>query len=305
MTGFVIRRLIQSLITLMVLVVVIFTLARAAGDPISMLVGVEASQETMDRVRRDLGLDKPYVVQFGYYLKSLLQGDLGKSMRNQKPVGQLLRERIGNSGKLALVSMLFSALLAVPLGVMAAVRRGGMLDNLVQMVAALGQAVPQFWLGLIFINIFAVRLRWVGVGGIQDWGSYILPAITLGTFLIAAVIRLLRSSMLEVLDSEFVKMARIKGVPEPRVVWIHALRNGLLPVFTFAAVYFALIITAAVVTETIFNWPGVGRAAFEAIRWRDFPVIQGIVLFAAVIVVGVNLLVDVLYAYIDPRIRYQ
>ncbi len=305
MTGFLIRRLIQSLITLMVLVVVIFILARAAGDPISMLVGVEASQETIDRVRRDLGLDKPYVAQFGYYVKSLGQGDLGTSMRNQKPVGQLLRERIGNSAKLALVSMLFSGLLAVPLGVMAAVKRGGIVDSLVQMVAALGQAVPQFWLGLIFINIFAVRLHWVGVGGIQDWRSYILPAITLGTFLIAAVIRLLRSSMLEVLDSEFVKMARIKGVPEPRVVWIHALRNGLLPVFTFAAVYFALLITAAVVTETIFNWPGVGRAAFEAIRWRDFPVIQGIVLFAAVIVVGVNLLVDVLYAYIDPRIRYQ
>ncbi len=305
MTNFLIWRVLQSLITLLVLMVVIFILARAAGDPISMLVGVEASQETIDRVRRDLGLDKPYIVQLGYYVKNLLRGDLGKSMRNQKPVGQLLNERIGNSLKLALVSMLFSALLALPLGVLAAVKQGGLVDKLAQLVAALGQAVPQFWLGLILIQLFAVRLGWVGVGGIRDWKSYILPSITLSTFLVAAVIRLLRSSMLEVLDSEFVKMARIKGVPESRVVWIHALRNGLLPVFTFAAVYFALIITAAVVTETIFNWPGVGRLAFEAIRWRDFPVIQGVVLFAAVIVVMVNLLVDLLYAYIDPRIRYR
>jgi peptide/nickel transport system permease protein len=153
------------------------------------------------------------------------------------------------------------------------------------------------------MQIFAIRLGWVGVGSISGWRSYVLPAITLSTFLIAAIIRLLRSSMLEVQDSEFVKMARSKGVPEPRVIWIHALHNGLLPVFTFAAVYFALIITAAVVTETIFNWPGVGRLAFEGIRWRDFPVIQGVVLFTALIVVVVNLAVYVLYAYIDPRIR--
>jgi peptide/nickel transport system permease protein len=304
MTGFLIQRFIQSLMTLMVLVVIVFILARAAGDPISMLVGVEASTETLDRVRRDLGLDKPYLIQLGYYVKSLIRGDLGRSLRNQKPVSQLLGERIGNSTKLALVSMLFSLLLAVPLGALAAVKRGGLMDNLARIVAALGQAVPQFWLGLILMQIFAIRLGWVGVGGIHGWTSYILPALTLGSFLIAAIIRLLRSSMLEVLDSDFVKMALIKGVPTSRITWIHALRNALLPVFTFAAVYFTLIITAAVVTETIFNWPGIGRLAFEAIRWRDFPVIQGVVLFAALIVVVVNLLVDVLYAYIDPRIRY-
>jgi ABC-type dipeptide/oligopeptide/nickel transport system permease component len=305
MTGFLIRRVLQSLVTLLVLVVIIFILARAAGDPVSMLVGVDASPETIAQVRRDLGLDRPYLVQLGYYVKNLLRGDLGRSMRNQKPVGQLLRERMGNSVALALVSMLFSIVLALPLGVLAAVKRGGLVDTLAQLVAALGQAVPQFWLGLILIQLFAIRLGWVGVGGISGWRSYLLPTITLSTFLIAAIIRLLRSSMLEVLDSEFVKMARSKGVTEPRVIWIHALRNGLLPVFTFAAVYFALTITAAVVTETIFNWPGVGRLAFEAIRWRDFPVIQGVVLLTALIVVAVNLTVDVLYAYIDPRIRYR
>jgi peptide/nickel transport system permease protein len=305
MTGFLIRRVLQSLVTLLVLVVIIFILARAAGDPVSMLVGVDASPETIAQVRRDLGLDRPYLVQLGYYVKNLLRGDLGRSMRNQKPVGQLLRERMGNSVALALVSMLFSIVLALPLGGLAAVKRGGLVDTLAQLIAALGQAVPQFWLGLILIQLFAIRLGWVGVGGISGWRSYLLPTITLSTFLVAAIIRLLRSSMLDVLDSEFVKMARSKGVTEPRVIWIHALRNGLLPVFTFAAVYFALTITAAVVTETIFNWPGVGRLAFEAIRWRDFPVIQGVVLLTALIIVTVNLAVDVLYAYIDPRIRYR
>lgn len=293
----------HSALTLFVLLALIFILVRVSGDPTALLVAPDATTETREQIRSHFGLDKPLYVQFGYYLWNLSQGDLGNSFKTNLPVADILPERIVNSIKLSAVSLFLSILVAVPLGVLAATQRGRLPDFAAQLLAGLGQATPQFWLALILIQIFSVRLGWTPVQGIGDWKSYILPAISQSTFLVAAVIRLLRSSMLDVLDSEYVKMARIKGLPESRVIWIHAFRNGLLPVFTFAGIYVALIITSSVVTETVFNWPGLGRLAYDAIQWRDFNVIQAVVLIIAVIVVTINFIVDVLYAYLDPRVR--
>ena len=195
-------------------------------------------------------------------------------------------------------------LLAFPLGVLAAVKKGTALDTLANLVAVLGQSLPQFWVGIVLIQVFAVHLRWLPVAGIGSAAHYVLPAFTLGWFLVAGIMRLLRSSMLDTLDSEFVKMARIKGVPWCRVLWKHALRNALIPVLTFSAIYIAILITGAILVETVFAWPGIGQLVYQGIVFRDFPVIQAVVLLTAGIVVITNLLVDITYAYVDPRIRY-
>jgi peptide/nickel transport system permease protein len=305
MQRYVLHRIIQSLLTLFVLSVLIFIVCRLTGDPVALMLPDDASYEDIMQLRTALGLERPLPVQYWRFVSSALQGDFGRSIKGQVPVLDLLEERLPNSMRLALVSLLITVVLAFPLGVMAAVHKGTALDTVANLIAVLGQSLPQFWVGIVFIQVFAVQLRWLPVAGTGGFWHYILPGFTLGWFLVAGIMRLLRSSMLDVLDSEFVKLARIKGVSGWLVVWKHALKNAIMPVLTFAAIYLAILVTGAILVETVFAWPGVGQLIYQGIIYRDFPVIQAVVLLTAVIVVTVNLLVDITYAYVDPRIRLR
>ena len=305
MIRFVLSRLAQSLVALAILSVVVFILARATGDPLQLILPMSATAEDYAEARRYLGLDRPYVEQYLSFVGRAVTGDFGVSLRARRPVIELLQERLPNSIRLAAFAMAVSLSIAFPLGVLAAVRKGTGLDRAAQVVAVLGQSLPTFWVSIVLVEVVAGRLQWLPAGG-NDAGlaSYVLPGFTLGWFVVAGMMRLLRSGMLEVLDSEYVKLARVKGVLEPRVVWIHALKNALIPVVTFAGIYFSILVTTAIVVETVFAWPGLGRLAYEGISARDFPVIQPVVLTTAAIVALVSLSVDCLYAVIDPRIRH-
>jgi peptide/nickel transport system permease protein len=302
---FVLARFLQSLVALAILSVVVFILARATGDPLHLILPMSATQEDYAEARRYLGLDRPYVEQYLSFVGKAVRGDFGTSLRARKPVIELIRERLPNSLKLAVFAMGISLAMAFPLGVMAAVKKGTGIDRAAQVIAVLGQSLPTFWLAIILVEFVSGRLQWLpAAGNDAGFASYILPGFTLGWFVVAGMMRLLRSSMLEVLDSDYVKLARVKGVAERRVVWLHALKNALIPVVTFAGVYFAILVTTAIVVETVFAWPGLGRLAYEGISSRDFPVIQAVVLTTAAIVAVISLCVDCLYAVIDPRIRH-
>ena len=304
MIRFVLARLVQSLVALAILSVVVFILARATGDPLQLILPMSATPEDYAEARQYLGLDRPYVEQYLSFVGRAVTGDFGMSLRARKPVSELIRERLPNSLSLAAFAMTISMAIAFPLGVLAAVKKGTGLDRTAQVIAVLGQSLPTFWVSIVLVEFVAGRLQWLPAGGNDGFTSYILPGFTLGWFVVAGMMRLLRSAMLEVLDSEYVKLARVKGVVEHHVIWRHALKNALIPVVTFAGIYFAILVTTAIVVETVFAWPGIGRLAYEGISSRDFPVIQAVVLTTAVIVAVVNLGVDCLYAIIDPRIRH-
>lgn len=303
MRRFLLTRVVQSAATLAILSVVVFLLARTTGDPLTLILPMEATPQDYANARHEFGLDRPLPVQYARFMAHVLRGDFGMSLYARLPVNQLIGERLPNSLKLASFSMAVSVLLAFPLGVMAAVKKDTAVDRAAQVIAVLGQSLPTFWVGIVLIEVVAGRLQWFPAGDIGGLSHYVLPGFTLGWFVVAGMMRLVRSGMLEVLDSEYVKMARVKGVRERRVIWLHALRNALIPVVTFAGVYFAVLVTTAIIVETVFAWPGMGRLAYEGIITRDFPVIQAVVLVTAVIVAAVNLGVDCLYAVIDPRIR--
>jgi ABC-type dipeptide/oligopeptide/nickel transport system permease component len=301
---FVLSRLLQSVVTLAILSVVVFALARTTGDPLHLILPMSATAEDYANARQYLGLDRSYLEQYLSFVGRAVTGDFGTSLRARRPVSELIRERLPNSLRLAAFAMAVSLAMAFPLGVMAAVKKGTSLDRTAQVVSVLGQSLPTFWVAIVLVEFVAGRLQWLPAGGAEGFTSYILPGLTLGWFVVAGLMRLLRSGMLEVLDSEYVKLARVKGVGERRVVWLHALKNALIPVVTFAGIYFAILLTTAIVVETVFAWPGLGRLAYDGITSRDFPVIQAVVLTAAAIVAVVNLGVDCLYALLDPRIRY-
>lgn len=303
MQRYILFRVLQGLLTVWVVVTVVFILGRATGDPVELMLALEATEQQRIEVRQSLGLDRPLIVQYGIYIAHLARFDFGKSLLSKIEVRGLLGQRLLNSLKLSGFSIIVTLIFAFPLGVMAAVRRGSGIDMLARLVAVLGQSLPHFWVGLILMEIFAVRLRWLPVGGAEGLTSYVLPGFTMGWFITAGIMRLIRSSMLEVLGSDYVLFARVKGVSPSGVIWKHALRNALLPVVTFSGMYFALLIGGAVVIETVFAWPGIGRLAFLAIVDRDFTIIQGVVIVIAAIVAAVNLIVDIVYYWIDPRIR--
>jgi peptide/nickel transport system permease protein len=301
---FVLSRLLQSVVTLAILSVVVFALARTTGDPLHLILPMSATAEDYANARQYLGLDRSYLEQYLSFVGRAVTGDFGVSIRARRPVSELIQERLPNSMRLAAFAMAVSLAMAFPLGVMAAVKKGTGLDRTAQVVSVLGQSLPTFWVAIVLVEFVAGRLQWLPAGGAGGLASYVLPGFTLGWFVVAGLMRLLRSGMLEVLDSEYVKLARVKGVAERRVVWLHALKNALIPVVTFAGIYFAILLTTAIVVETVFAWPGLGRLAYDGITSRDFPVIQAVVLTAAAIVAVVNLGVDCLYALLDPRIRY-
>ena len=282
---------------------IIFGLVRLAGDPAALMLDTTATKADYEMFRHELGLDQPIIVQYGVFLRHAITGDLGLSLRSKLPVWHSISVALPNTGKLTLVSMLLALAMSIPLGVWSAVHKGTWIDATVRFIAGVGQSVPTFWVGLVLINIFVIQLGLLPSSGMDSWKSYIMPSFTLGIFMMAGIARLLRSSMIEALESDYVKLARLKGVPERDVIWKHALRNSLLPVLSFGGLYIAILMTGAILVETVFAWPGFGRLAQTAIVNQDFPVIQGVVLVGGAIVIIASLLTDLLYAWIDPRIR--
>ena len=305
MTQFIARRLGYSLVSLFLLSLTIFLFVRVTGDPAVLLVEPGASQADLDAIREQFGLDQPIWVQYVNFIASLAQGDFGQSFYYRTPVFELYLTRLPNSLMLALAAMAFSLLIGIPSGILAAVRVGGFWDKAGKIFALLGLSVPSFWIELVLILFFSVYLQWLPSSGSGTPLHLLMPAFALGWYFAAAHMRLTRSSMLEVLGSEYIKLARLKGLPEALVIGKHAFKNALIPVLTLAGINLVIMINVAVVVETVFAWPGIGRLLYEGITFRDFPVVQGVVIMGGAMIVLVNLVIDVLYAVIDPRIRLE
>ena len=303
MKQYIITRIGYCLLSLFLLSLTIFFFVRVTGDPATLLVEPGASPDDIAAIHHQFGLDRPLLVQYGLFMVSVLSGDLGQSFYYRTPVLELYWSRLPYSVMLATAAMAFSLLLGIPSGILAAVRVGRFWDSAGKVFALLGLSLPSFWVGLVLILVFSVYLGWLPSSGAGTPLHLIMPAFALGWYFAASHMRLTRSSMLEVLGSEYVKLARLKGLPQSLVIAKHAFKNALIPVLTLAGINFVIMISVAVVVETVFAWPGVGRLLYEGIAFRDFPVVQGTVLMLGVMTVTVNMIVDILYAVIDPRIR--
>jgi peptide/nickel transport system permease protein len=302
---YIVGRLLQSVASLFVVSVVVFALVRFSGDPIAIMAPPEATQQDIELIRAYLGLDQPWPVQYWRFATRALRGDFGQSIRFRRPAMDLIFERYGATLELGGLAVLIVIVVAIPVGVHAAVRRGTALDYVARGFAALGQAVPPFWLGLLLVLLFGVLLRLLPTSGRGTPLHILLPGITLGWFAVAGLMRLTRSAMLDVLGSEYVKLARIKGLPERQVIWKHAFKNAALPVVTFAALLFVALLNGSIIVESVFSWPGLGLLVIEAVDSRDYPIVQAVVMCLSAMYIGVNLIVDMLYAYLNPKIRYS
>ena len=307
------RRLLALVPTALAVSFLVFLLIHMVpGDPVRAMVGADASPEEIAEVRADLGLDRPLLVQFGEYVVGLLQGDMGTSVSLGVPVAELVLPRFPATIELTVVALLLSGVIAIPLGVAAAQFRATWVDALSVGIALAGAAIPVFWLGLVLLYVFGIQLPWfpiTGRGGplwtAEGWHHITLPAITLGTALIASNTRLVRASMLDVFGKDYIRTARSKGLREGTVVYRHALRNALIPVVTNMGLQLGVLLGGAILTETVFTWPGIGRLAVQSIARRDFPVVQAVALIVAMTFVVANTLVDLMYGFLDPRIRYD
>ena len=308
MLRYILYRLLQSLLVLVAVVFVVFMAARLTGDPVLLLFPLadleNMTAEDLVLVREDLGLLDPLYVQFGNFLWDIAHGDFGNSFHFNEPAIDLFTQRLPATLQLSLVAFVVSVAVSVPIGILAGVKRGTWMDTGARGFALAGQAIPNFWLALMLMLVFSVQLRWTPVFGRGGPEHFILPVVALSAFGSAAVIRLLRSSLLDVLDSDYIKLARSKGLGEGRVVWKHALRNAAIPVITIMGLQVARLASGSVIIETVFAWPGVGRLAVQALVARDFPVVQLVVIMVAAMVLLANLLADIAYAVADPRIRY-
>jgi ABC-type dipeptide/oligopeptide/nickel transport system permease component len=293
----------QAVVTLWVTTVVIFLLVRLTGSPVDVTLPDTATAEQRAAIVEQLGLDRSLVTQYWLYATRVGRGDLGHSYTLNASIGPLIRDRAWNTVLLATAATVLAVVLAVPLAVLAATRRGGFFDRAANVVALGGMSLPSFISGILAILVFGVWLRWFPIYGAGGWRHFVLPAATLGWFNSAGILRLLRSGLLEVLSSEYVKTARAKGLSEWLVLWKHALRNAALPVLTFLGLSYGILLAGAVTTEVVFAWPGLGSLVSEAIARRDFPVIQAVTLFTSAAIIVVNLAVDLLYTALDPRIR--
>lgn len=310
MGGYILNRIFQSIINLFFITVLVFLLARSIGDPADVFIPDELPMEAVIAFREKLGLDRPLYEQYWLFIKDLARGDLGTSVRGHRPVTQMLVERLPATFSLAAVAMGIAMTMGIPLGVLSAVYRDTPIDRAAKIVAFLGQSTPAFWLGIMLMLFFGVFFFQQGLPSLPISGrggpaTYILPAFTLGWFVVAGLVRLTRSSMLDVLDSDYVTMARAKGLNEKIVIWKHALRNAMIPVLTYSGLILGGFMNGSVVVEQVFAWPGIGRMALSSVSGRDFPVIQGVVLMIGFFYIVVNLLVDILYVFVDPRIKYS
>ena len=305
MTSYLIRRGWQSILVLFGVSLVVFLILHLTGDPALLLLPPDSTAEDVAKFRRAMGFDDPVTVQYARFLKGALRGDFGESVRHGEPAMGLVLERLPATFELAGAGLLIALSLAIPAGIVSAVRRNTLVDYVSTVVALLGQAMPTFWLGIMLILVFSVRLSWLPSSGRGDLDHLVLPAITLGLFTTARITRLTRSGMLEVLGQDYIRTARAKGVSEPPVVWKHALKNASIPIVTIVGIEMGTLLGGSVITETIFAWPGVGRLSVQAIFNRDYPVVQAAVFLLASTFVVVNFLVDVVYTYLDPRIRFR
>ncbi len=306
MTLYALRKLLALPLILLAVSFLIFGAVRLLpGDPARVMAGPQATQDAVDDMRVRLGLTRPFLVQYQTFLAGAVRGDLGESIHSKLPVTQDIAERFPYTVRLAITSYLFASVVGLTFGVLAAVNRGRWLDQLVMLLAILSASVANFWLALMAMTLFSVRLGWVPLLGADSWKSYILPSLTLGVLPAALIARMTRSSMLEILGQDYIRTARAKGVRPLRVYARHALRNALIPIVTIIGLSFGGLLGGAVITETVFNWPGIGRLLVDAVRFRDYAVIQGVTLLTVTAVVLVNLLVDLLMAVINPRIRFD
>jgi len=305
MRRFILRRIGYAALSLLLLCLIIFLFVRLTGDPTVLLVEPGAAKGDVEAMRARLGLDRSLIAQFASFMADLARGDLGQSFYYRTPVFELYLSRLPNSLMLAVAAMSFSLLIGIPSGILASVRVNSWWDSAGKLFALLGLSLPSFWTGLLLILFFSVYLGWLPSSGSGTPLHLLMPAFALGWYFAAAHMRLTRSSMLDVLGSEYVKLARLKGLPEALVIAKHAFKNALIPVLTLAGINLVLMVNVSVVVETVFAWPGIGRLLFEGIAFRDFPVVQATVLLSGIMIVAVNLIIDVLYAVIDPRIRYE
>ena len=305
MQRYIIIRLVQSIFTLIGVSIIVFSLARLSGNPLDVLLPPEADDETFRRISELWGLNEPWYSQYFTFVKNVSRGEFGPSFRWQgRTAMELVLLHLPATLQLAVISIGVSVLLAVPIGVMSAVKKGTMVDTMGKLIALLGQSLPSFWLAIVLIWIFAVQLGWFPTSGRGGISNMILPAVAMGWFSVASFMRLTRSSMLNVMDSEYIKLARIKGLKEWKVVWKHGLKNAAIPPLTVFGAIVVGQMTGSVTIETVFAWPGIGLLALQAVNARDYQVIQAVTMFISVLFIGMNLFIDILYAYIDPRIRF-
>ncbi len=303
MRRFILRRAILAVLVCMTVLVISFALTRVAGDPALAVAGPQATAEDVATIRRAYGLDRPLPEQFLTWVGAAARGDLGRSYLFREPVANLVRARMPVTFTLGLVGLGFALLIALPLGIVAALNEGTLTDRLVMLVALLGQAMPSFWLGLLLIIGFGLRLQWLPIGGVDDWTGYVLPGLVLSFSAIPALMRLTRSGMVDALRSDYIRTARAKGLSRASIVLKHAARNAAMPVVAIAAVQLGFMLGGSIVIESVFSLPGVGFLAWESISKNDFPVVQAVVLLLALIYVALTLLADMLNALLDPRLR--
>jgi len=304
MQRYLIRRLGRTIFVLWGISTIVFVLLRLSGDPSLLLLPQEASVEDVLRLRHDLGLDEALLLQYVRFLGNAVRGNFGESLRHREPAMALVRSHLWATLELSFVAFFMAAVVAVPIGVLAAVKPQSLYDHAVMTLALIGQSAPTFWIGIMLILAFGLGLRWFPIGGRGTVAHLVMPAITLGAFAMASIARLTRSSMLEVIRLDYINTARAKGLSHGYIVWKHALKNAAIPVVTIMGLQFGALLGGAVVTETVFSWPGIGRLAIQGIYNRDYPVVQAVVFVAAVFFVVVNFVIDLLYTVLDPRIRY-
>jgi peptide/nickel transport system permease protein len=305
MKVYLLRRFLQSLLVLLGVSFVVFGILFLTGDPALVLLPPDASAEAVEKFRQSMGFNDPFFVQYGRFLLGALRGDFGQSIRHGEPAFDLVMERMPATFELSGAALAIALCLAIPAGIVSAVRRNTVIDYFSTVVALLGQSMPTFWLGIMLILLFSVQLNLLPSSGRGGWQHMLLPAITLGLFTTARITRLTRSGMLEVLSQDYIRTARAKGVANPPVVWKHALKNAAIPIVTIVGIELGTLLGGSVITETIFAWPGVGRLSVQAIYNRDYPVVQAAVFTLSATFVLVNLIVDMLYTYLDPRIRLR
>lgn len=306
MLGYALRRLAGAVPVLVAVSIFVFAFVRLLpGDPARLVAGPDATAQDVALVREEMGLDRPIWEQYLRYVGNTLQGDLGRSTKTKLPVAEEIGQRFMPTFWLTVVAMLWATAIGVLIGVISGVKRGKWQDRLGMIFAVSGISFPSFWMGLLLINIFSVRLGWLPTGGYTDWTSLILPSFTLGTTVAAILARFSRSAYVEVAQEDYVRTARMKGVPERRVVWHHTLRNALIPVITMTGLEFGSLLGGAIVIETVFAWPGLGRLLIDSVSYRDYPVIQALILLFALEFVIINIVVDQLYAVVNPEIRLR
>jgi peptide/nickel transport system permease protein len=300
---YILSRILQTIVVIFGVTLISFGVTFATGDPTLLLVGPQATAEQIDQLRHQMGFDRPWPIQYLDYMSKAVHGDFGASLRSHDPAFSLIMERMPVTLELAAAALLISLVVSVPVGIISATHRNSAIDTFSMLGALLGQSLPVFWLGLMLILIFGVELRWFPISGTGDLQHLVLPAITLAAFSTARNARLIRSSVLEVLSNDYVRTARAKGIQQATVIWRHVLKNAMLPVITIIGLDLGALLGSAVITETIFAWPGVGRLIVQAIDTKDYPVIQTAVILLAILFVLINLLVDITYTFLDPRIR--